>query len=166
MNTHGTRSSDVTFDVRATASGRLRTEIDLTRRGSGDPLAVFHMVTDECRGHGGESSAPPPLAHFAAALVGSLMSHIRRFARTMGIPVNRLTMNATMRWASRRSGDMLHEARPDAISIDIEIDSNASEGDLLRLIDLARQGCFIEQTLAQGVTVHHRLKRPGGWTSL
>lgn len=84
----------------------------------------------------------------------------------MEIPVRNVDTNATFRWMGRQVGEVPYEARLDEISIDIEIDSDADEGDLLRLIDAAKQGCFVEKTLSQGITVSHRLKRPGGWTSL
>lgn len=160
------RDREVSIDVRARATGLLRSEIDLSWSDDANAAEVFHLATDECPRLGGEGSAPSPLAYFAAALLGSLMSHVRTFARSMDIRVNDLSMTATFRWNFRQTGEAVHESSPDSISVDIDIDSDAREGDLLRLVDLARQGCFIEQTLRQGITVSHRLKRPGGWTSL
>lgn len=166
MNKTEPKSFDVTLQVQGRACGKLRTEVDLTWVRRGKAKEIFHLATDESTLLGGENSAPPPLAYFATALVGCLMTHIRMFSRSMEIPVRDVDTNATFRWAGRQVGDVPYEARLEEISIDIEIDSDAAEGDLLRLIDAAKQGCFVEKTLSQGITVSHRLKRPGGWTSL
>lgn len=166
MNRSDAKSFDVTLQVRGKACGKLRTEVDLSWIRRGKVEEVFHLATDESALLGGENSAPPPLAHFATALVGCLMTHIRMFSKSMGIPIRDVDTNATFRWMGRQVGDVPYEARLDEISIDIEIDSDAAEGDLLRLIDAAKQGCFVEKTLSQGIVVSHRLKRPGGWTSL
>lgn len=52
---------------------------------------------------------------------------------------------------------------PRNFNLDNEIDSPASEEELRSLIDAAKKGCFIEQTLAVSNTVTHRLKTDGGW---
>jgi Predicted redox protein, regulator of disulfide bond formation len=161
-----TNEFDVTFALRSRTCGKQRTEFELAEIHSGKADEVFHMATDESRSPAGENSAPPPLAHFATALVGCLVTHIRAFARAMDIPLRDVSAEATFRWIGRRIGDATHEARLDAISIDIDIDSVAAEGDLLRLVDLAKKGSFVEQTLSQSINLSHRLKRPGGWTSL
>lgn len=166
MNESASREQDVTFDVRARASGKLRSVIELSGRWPGNKVEVVQMETDESQAFGGEGTAAPPLAHFATALVGSLMSHIRKFAGLLGIPLDDVAISAAFKWGWRWTHDALYEARPDSIAIDIEIKSDAPEGDLLRLVDLAKKGCFIEQTMLQGVAISHRLRRPGGWTSL
>ena len=43
------------------------------------------------------------------------------------------------------------------------MDSDASAEALLNLLDCAKKGCFIEQTLAKGIIVGHRLKIDGEW---
>ena len=43
-------------------------------------------------------------------------------------------------------------------SFDIDPDSDASTDDQLRLIEAAKKGCFIDQTLAVANHVGHRLK--------
>lgn len=166
MTENGPKEFDVVFEARGTACGKMRTEVDLTWVRPGRKNEVFHLATDEGPLFGGESTAPPPLAHFAAALVGCLMTHIRAFSKSMDIPIRDVSTKAAFRWNGRQIGGAPYEARLDAISIDISIDSDAAEGDLLRLVATAKQGCFVEQALSQAVTVSHRLKRQGGWTSI
>ncbi len=52
---------------------------------------------------------------------------------------------------------------PVSFSLDVEVDSDASEEELRKLIAAAKKGCFIEQTLAEGIVVGHRLKLDGKW---
>ena len=44
------------------------------------------------------------------------------------------------------------------------MDGSASEEDRRRLIEAAKLGCFVEQTLAQANTIKHRLKSGEDWT--
>ncbi len=52
---------------------------------------------------------------------------------------------------------------PVGFDLDVDIDSPASEEDLRRLLEAAKKGCFLEQTLSQGLNVGHRLKIDGTW---
>ena len=166
MTLRGAKEFEIVFQARGTASGKMRSEIDLTwvQPDGGD--SHFQLVTDESVALGGDGSAPPPLAYFAASLVGCLMTHVRAFSRTMRIPIRSVDVDASFRWRGRRVSEAPYESRLEAIALDIEIDSDAAEGDLQRLIAAAKQGCFIEQSLSPDVAVSHRLKRRGGWTSL
>ncbi len=166
MSGRSSKEFEVVFVARGVASGKMRTDVELEWLQPGGKSEVYHLATDEGPLLGGENTAPPALAHFATALVGCLVTHIRAFSSTMRIPIRDVSVHSTFRWRGRRIGDAPYEAGLDAISIDIDVDSDAAEGDLLRLIAAAKQGCFIEQSLAQGITVAHRLKREGGWTSL
>lgn len=166
MNPRAPKEFDVVFEAQATATGAMRTDVELTWVRPGMKNEVFHLATDEGPLLGGENTAPPPLAHLAAALLGCLLTHIRVFSVSMNIPIRGATTNATFRWKGRCVGEAPYESSNSGMSIDIDIDSDAAEGDLLRLVAAAKQGCFVEQTLAQGITISHRLKRRGGWTSL
>jgi uncharacterized OsmC-like protein len=166
MTLRGANEFEIVFQAKGTASGKMRSEIDLTWVRPDGRNTHFQLATDESVALGGEDSAPPPLAYFAASMVGCLMTHVRAFSKTMRIPVRDVDVDASFRWRGRRASEAPYESRLEAIALDIEIDSDAAEGDLLRLIAAAKQGCFIEQSLSSDVAVSHRLKRRGGWTSL
>ncbi|WP_164662196.1 OsmC family protein [Tropicibacter sp. Alg240-R139] len=157
---------DVVFEAKGTAVGRMRNKVDLTWVKRGNDSETFSLATDEGVFHGGENTAPPPLAYFGAALVGCLMTQIRAFSKRMQIPIRDVKVNAKLQWKGRQIGRNPYETQPKGFSVDVDIDSDASEGDLLRLVDAAKKGCFVEQTLMQSNRIQHRLKREGGWTSL
>ena len=52
---------------------------------------------------------------------------------------------------------------PVGFSLDVTLDTNASPEDQRRLLDAAKKGCFIEQSLAKGLIVDHRLKIGETW---
>lgn len=165
MNDRHRREFEIVLEARGAASGRMRSDVAVTWVGARGENACFHLATDEGPAFGGEGSAPPPLAFFATALVGCLMSHIRAFARSMNIPIRDVNVDAQLRWLGRRAGEEPYEASIGGIAVLVDIDSDAPEGELLRLIAAAKQGCFVEQTIGEGVTIAHRLKRPGGGTT-
>ncbi len=113
--------------------------------------------------HGGEGSAPLPLALFTAALVGCVMTQIRAFSGRLGIPVGHVTVNATLHWEGKQSGLEPYVTAPIGFGLDVDLDSPASADDQRRLLDAAKAGCFIEQTLKQGIDVDHRLRIGDGW---
>lgn len=165
MNDRDRREFEIVVAATGAASGRMGSEVAVRWQGAEGETACFHLATDEGEAAGGGGRAPPPLAFLATALVGSLIGHIRAFARSMEIPIRDVRLEAQLRWHGRRVGALAHEARAGAIAILVEIDSDAPEGELLRLIAAAKQGCFVEQTIAGGVAIAHRLKRPGGGTT-
>ena len=60
-------------------------------------------------------------------------------------------------------GNAPHVPEPVGFNLDAATDSRASGEDLLRLLEAARKGCFLEQTLAQSNTVIQRLEPAGYW---
>jgi len=58
--------------------------------------------------------------------------------------------------------------RPVRVSfeVDVAIESPDPEEKVAALINAARKGCFIEQTLGRQNTIHHRMKTPEGWKEL
>jgi len=154
------KTFDVIFEGKGVASGKMRNDISVEW-----PMMKesFELATDEGPFHGGDGTAPPPLALFTAALTGCLMTQIRAFAKRLKVDVNGLEIGARLHWSGTQTGNDPYVTAPVAFSLDIEVDSAASEAELRRLIEAAKKGCFIEQTLAEGIVVGHRLKIGDQW---
>ena len=153
-----TRGFEVVFEGVGRSSGKMRNDISVEW-----PMMKerFDLATDEGPFHGGDGTAPPPLAHFTAALTGCLMTQIRAFAMRLGTRIRGVEVRARLHLRGEQEGDGCHVTAPVGFDLDVEIDSDAGEEALRRLLDAARRGCFIEPTLAQGLTVGHRLKIGG-----
>jgi uncharacterized OsmC-like protein len=158
-----TKTFDVIFEGKGKASGKMRNDIAVEW-----PMMKesFALATDEGPFHGGDGTAPPPLALFTAALTGCLMTQIRAFAKRLGIELRGLEVGARLHWKGEQTGNDPYVTAPVAFSLDVEVDSSASEEDLRRLIAAAKKGCFIEQTLAEGIVVGHRLKLGDEWQEI
>lgn len=122
----------------------------------------YTLVTDEGPFHGGEASAPPPLALFVGGLTGCLMTQIRAFAKRLKVPLNDLKVETRVAWQWQPLPPV-YETAPEHFEIDIYIESNAPLDRQQALVEAAKKGCFIEQTLCQANTIRHRLRTPEGW---
>ena len=151
---------DVVFEGVGRASGKMRNDIAVEWPTMKEK---FELATDEGPFHGGDGTAPPPLALFTAALTGCLMTQIRAFAPRLGIELVDLTVSARLHWRGTQTGNEPYVTMPVGFDLDVDIDSPASATELENLITSAKKGCFIEQTLAQGLNVAHRLKIDGEW---
>lgn len=150
----------VQFDCRGTASGKMRNDLAVSMV---QPLQEhFEMATDEGPFHGGDATAPPPLALFVGGLTGCIMTQIRAFSKRLGVTLNDLQVDVRVIWNWEKTGKT-YVTEPESFEIDIDIDSPDNEAAILELIDAAKKGCFIEQTLKQPNTVRHRYKTPDGW---
>jgi uncharacterized OsmC-like protein len=160
MTTPPIKRFDVIFQGHGRASGKMRNDISVDW-----PMMKesFDLATDEGPFHGGDGTAPPPLALFTAALTGCIMTQIRAFAKRLSITIDRLDVHARMHWQGEQMGNDPYVTAPVAFGLDIEIESSATQDELCHLLDCARKGCFIEQSLAQGVIVEHRLKTGDTW---
>ncbi len=126
------------------AVGRMRNEMDVRMV---QPMQErFDMATDEGAFHGGEATAPPPLAHFGTALTGCIMTQIRAFARRMGVTLTGLEVEARIEWDWARK-DRVYETAPRSFAIDVAIQSDDPPEAVEALIRAAKKGCFFEQTL-------------------
>ncbi|MEM9221005.1 MAG: OsmC family protein [Pseudomonadota bacterium] len=151
---------EIIFEGKGTASGKMRNDIVVDWPMQNER---FELATDEGPFHGGDGTAPPPLALFTAALIGCLMTQIRAFAKRMDIEVRALDVSARLHWSGVQDGAEPYVSAPEGFDLDIEMDSDAGADRLLELLDAAKKGCFIEQSLAFGVTVGHRLKVGEEW---
>ena len=151
---------DVIFEGVGRSSGKMRNDISVTW-----PMMKekFELATDEGPFHGGDGTAPPPLALFTAALTGCLMTQIRAFSKRLDTPIRDVKVNARLHWTGEQAGDAPYETAPVAFDLDVDIDSDASAEKLEQLLSCAKKGCFIEQTLAKGLIVGHRLRVGEEW---
>jgi len=90
------------------------------------------------------------------------MTQIRAFSKRLGVTLNDLKVDVRVIWNWEKTGKT-YVTEPESFEIDIDIDSPDDETAILELIDAAKKGCFIEQTLKQPNTVRHRYKTPAGW---
>lgn len=155
-----TKTFEVIFEGVGRSSGKMRNDISVTW-----PMMKesFELATDEGPFHGGDSTAPPPLALFTAALTGCLMTQIRAFSKRLNIPIGDLEVQARLHWEGEQEGDDPYVTNPVGFSLDVDLGSKASAADQHQLLDAAKKGCFIEQTLAKGLIVDHRLRIGEDW---
>lgn len=150
----------VRFDCHGTATGKMRNDLAVSMV---EPLQEsFELATDEGPFHGGDSSAPPPLALFVGGLTGCIMTQLRAFSKRLGVTLNDLHVDVRVIWNWEKT-DRTYVTEPESFEIDIDIDSPDDEEKILMLIDAAKKGCFIEQTLKQPNIVKHRYKTADGW---
>jgi uncharacterized OsmC-like protein len=151
---------EVIFDAEGVNTSKFRNDVKVHLRG---PYAVsYELPTDEGGIHGGDGSAPYPLAYFTSALTACVMTQIRAFSKRLGIPVDGFTVKTRCHWQAQQNGNAPYESAPVAFTMDVDIESEASEADKRRLLAAAQKGCFVEQSLKAGL-VRHRLKIGERW---
>jgi uncharacterized OsmC-like protein len=154
------KTFDIIFEGTGTMSGKMRNDVKVHFETMNE---TYDLATDEGPFHGGDATAPPPLALFTAALTGCIMTQIRAFSKRMKIPIGQVTVNARLHWRGEQSGRDPYTTAPVGFDLDIDFDSSANKEDQLRLMAAAKKGCFIETTLMQGLEVGHRLQIDGDW---
>jgi len=153
-------SQIVEFTCTGIAVGKMRNELDISLV---RPLKEdFKLATDEGAFHGGDATAPPPLALFIGGLTGCIMTQIRAFAKRLDVPLRDLKVDARIEWLWTPK-DRVYETAPHRFELDIDIDSQAQHERVIELIETAKKGCFIEQTLGQKNIIRHRMKTANGW---
>lgn len=154
------KTFNVVFSVEGKAVGKMRNEI---RGQMISPVVdeAFEMATDEGPAHGGDMTAPPPLAYFCTGFVACLMTQIRAFSKRLRVPIGELTVKAHIEWEARVEGRDPYTSRPVAFRLDVDFDSDATFEEQKRLLDAAQKGCFVEATLANPIPVNHRLMIDG-----
>ena len=155
--------AQVQFDCHGRASGKMRNDLEvmMTQPFTEGP---FELATDEGSFHGGDASAPPPLALFVAGLTGCIMTQIRAFSKRLKVNLKDLNVETRVIWDWEAKGKV-YETGPYSFEIDIYIDSDDPMEKQLELIALAQKGCFLEQTLGQKNTIQHRLKVGNEWVA-
>jgi len=150
----------VEFHCHGHAVGKMRNELAVTMVRPFEER--FELASDEGAFHGGDATAPPPLALFISGLTGCIMTQIRAFAKRLDVPLDDLKVEARIEWLWVAK-DKVYETAPQLFEIDIDIDSSAPHDRVVELIKTAKKGCFIEQTLARKNTIRHRMKTSDGW---
>ena len=147
--------AQVQFNCKGTAVGKMRNELAV------EMVRPFHesfqLASDEGSFHGGDASAPPPLALFVAGLTGCLMTQIRAFAKRLGVKLDDLQVDTRVVWDWQKAG-RVYETAPSSFEIDVLIDSPNAFEDTVALVRAAQKGCFLEQTLGQQNTIRHRIR--------
>lgn len=151
---------EVVFTCAGQAVGKMRNELDVQMT---QPMhETFSLATDEGPFHGGDASAPPPLALFIGGLTGCIMTQLRAFAKRMDVQIDDLQVECKVVWQWTPKG-RIYETAPKSFEIDVLLDSPSPIEDQLALIAAAKKGCFLEQTLGQQNTIRHRLKTEDGF---
>ena len=154
---------DVEFTCSGQASGKMRNDLDVKMV---KPfLETFTLATDEGPFHGGEATAPPPLALFIGSLTGCIMTQLRAFAKRMNVQIDDLQVDCKVVWQWTPVGK-IYETAPKSFEFDIKLASSNSLEEQLALIEAAKKGCFVEQTLGQGNVIRHRLKTDTGFVDV
>jgi uncharacterized OsmC-like protein len=154
---------EVIFEAEGRNSAKFHNDITVHKRGR-DPCSV-ELPTDEGAYHGGDGTAPYPLAYFASALCACIMTQLRAFSRRLDIPLTTIAVDTRMHWAAQQRGREPYESAPVAFTLDIDLGGDASSEDKKRLIAAAAKGCFVEQSLKPGV-IRHRLKIGDDWVAV
>ena len=156
--------AQVRFDCHGQATGKMRNELRATMA---LPFAEgpWEMATDEGAFHGGDATAPPPLALFVSALTGCIMTQMRAFAKRLGVTITDLQVDTRVVWDWEATG-RTYETAPHAFHIDVTLDSPDPEERVREVIATAKKGCFIEQTLGVANVIHHRIRTADGWTQV
>ena len=150
----------VTFTCSGQATGKMRNDLEVRMV---EPMEEhFTLATDEGPFHGGDATAPPPLALFVGGMTGCIMTQLRAFARRMDVTIDDLRVETTVRWGWVPK-DKIYETHPKSFEIDVYLESSSDLDQQVALIQAARKGCFIEQTLGRENTINHRLRTPHGF---
>lgn len=153
------RTFDIQFDVAAKATGKMRTEavVRLTQTEE-----EWEMASDEGGFHGGDGTAPLPLAYFAMGTTSCLMTQFRAFAKRLDLVISDVEMASRFRWEARQIGRAPYEGVPIGIDIDVSVKSHETKTDLVNLLVTAQKGCFVEQIILKGFPIGHKLQINGG----
>jgi len=154
---------DVIFEAEGSNTSKFRNDVKVHLRGP-HPVSV-DLPTDEGPLHGGDGTAPYPLAYFTSGLTACVMTQLRAFARRLDIAIGDIVVNTRCHWQAQQTGNAPYESAPIGFTMDIDIGGEASEADKRRLVLAAQKGCFVEQSLKPGL-VQHRLKVGGSWVAV
>lgn len=151
----------VQFDCKGHATGKMRNDLEVMMKLPFEE-GPFIMATDEGSFHGGDATAPPPLALFVAGLTGCIMTQIRAFAKRLKVTLTDLDVETRVIWDWEAKGKV-YETEPQSFEIDILISSDDDPEKVVELINSAKKGCFLEQTLGRANTIRHRMHTSDGW---
>lgn len=150
----------VTFVCNGQATGKMRNDLDVTMT---EPMEEhFSLATDEGPFHGGDATAPPPLALFIGGLTGCIMTQLRAFAKRMDVVIDDLRVETKVSWQWSPKG-RIYETAPKSFDIDIFLESPSPVDRQIELVQAAKKGCFVEQTLTVANSITHRIRTESGF---
>lgn len=150
---------DVQFSASGICVGRLRNEVTVEAH---SPFKSVNMLaTDEGHFQGGDGTAPTPLEYFLTGLVGCLMTQVRVFSKKMKIPIDDLEVRCDATWEGVESQNGPYAGVPTGFRVEIDIRSSESNESIEMLIQAARLGCFVEQTLSRKNELDYSLRING-----
>lgn len=155
-----TKTFDVVYELSAVASGVMRNDV---RGRMLEPVLdhIFEMATDEGGYHGGDASAPPPLAYFTTGLVTCLMTQLRASAKRLRISIGLPKIDARIEWKGDQVGNLPYVARGHEFRLDIDLQTETPLAEQKRVLEAATKSCFVEVIL--NVPIRHRLRIGGKW---
>ena len=152
--------AEIAFTRRGSATGRMRNEIEVAMvRPSGERST---LATGEGPFHGGDATAPPPLAPFVGGLSGCPVTQIHVSAKRLGVTVTGPDVECRAVWDWARAA-RVHETAPGSFAIDATLSSPDPLEAQRAPIDAAGRGCVSEQALGRANTVRRRLRTPDGF---
>lgn len=164
MSDQDVKTFDVIFECDARAVGKMRCEMDV--RLMHPEILEWQFASDEYGFHGGDGSAPLPIAYFMAGLTSCLMTQFRAFAKRLRVDFRDVQIHCRCEWQASMRGREPYVSAPRSVTMDLTVDSDAPFEDLKRLIAAAKQGCFIEQMIKGSVDIGHRLKVGDQWVAV
>jgi uncharacterized OsmC-like protein len=120
MMDHDTKTFDIIFDGTGASSGKMRNDISVHFTTMDE---AFELATNEGLLHGGDGTAPSPLALFTAALTGCIMTQIRAFSKHLKVPFGTVTVKAPLHWRGEQTGRAPYTIAP--VGFDLDNDSTA-----------------------------------------
>jgi uncharacterized OsmC-like protein len=164
MTDQDLKSFEVIFECDARAVGKMRCEMDV--RLLVPEQLEWEFASDEYGYHGGEGTAPLPIAYFMAGLTSCLMTQFRAFAKRLRVDIRDVHIHCRCEWEATQRGREPYESAPKSIAMDLTVDSDAPLADIKRVIDAAKKGCFIEQMMNKQNDIKHRLKVGDEWVAV
>lgn len=149
--------------------------VTLSARATIDPAAVACAVSTAAgpvnagfhEAVGGDGSAACSGAMMLEALAGCAGVTLAAVATAMGIPLRSATVRAEGDWDARGTLGVSREAPVglEAVRLAFELDTDAPEDQVRKLVELTERYCVVYRTLAQppalSTTVQLRRDRPG-----
>jgi uncharacterized OsmC-like protein len=137
--------------VPATDSSQERTHHrDVTVEAVGDSLnAEVKYGALRWRLSGEDASAPDPVSSFLGALGGCLLMSLRVAARVRKVELGRSSIRAS----ANEKGHLKE------IKVELQVESDASDEQLHRLVEVAERGCHIRNLIRDDVTFAMEIRR-------
>ena len=103
---------------------------------------------------------------FSGGLAACLMTQLRAFSKRLKVDVGEIKLATRLHWQGFQKGREPYVTEPVSFEIDIDMAGSASTQERIELIEAAKQGCFVEQTLMRPNIIGHRLKVDNDWVKV